>query len=388
MDGSTGSIQDLVEESSTNTSVSENSIKDNVNLDMMNKDGSAGTEVMKALRLSPGSTRGAKKMKRTVFTCDYPNCGKVFLSLYSLKAHDMSHTGERPHVCGWADCGRSFTSFYSMSAHCRTHTGQRPYSCTAPGCQKAFKSSSDLRRHSRTHTGDKPYACTFRGCFKSFSTSDIRKVHMRSHTGERPYVCDYENCQRTFKSQTNLANHRRVHTGEKPFQCKHPGCGKSFAEYSTLHKHQLVHTPRITYTCEMCKRVFRNITMYQAHQRRDHNWVNGEAAAQTPADDTAPSPSAAEESPQRIQLLLTDVDVRSLGIEGDTAQVLVLPSDGDQGEETDGPYDLHLVGCTSTLVVESEGNSPGLAVSPAEGGADDPELGEVGLSVVIEDTGT
>ena len=47
-------------------------------------------------------------------------------------------------------------------------------------------------------------------------------------------------------------------------------------------------------------------------------------------------PATGEESPQRIQLLLTDLDVRSLGIEGETAQVLVLPPDGDQVQVRDG----------------------------------------------------
>ncbi|XP_037081344.1 zinc finger protein 76-like [Pollicipes pollicipes] len=319
-----------------------------------------------------------KKAARTSHSCDFAGCDKKFLSYHSLKSHAMVHSGERPHACQWADCGRTFTSFYSMSAHCRTHTGQRPYGCTVAGCTKAFKTSSDLRRHARIHTGDKPYACSFRGCFKRFSTLDIRKVHVRTHTGERPYVCEFDNCSKAFSSQTNYKNHMRTHTGEKPFVCKHPDCDKSFTEYSTMYKHQMVHLQSFI-VCDVCSKNFRNMSTFQSHREREHSWLAPHPASQEQKEGA--EAAAAPASPQRIQLLLTELDVRTVEINGETAQVLVLPSDGDRPQESGETADLHLLGCAEALVVEAD-ESPGSGDAPSPAlSADDPDP----LSVVVEE---
>ncbi|NWW20884.1 ZN226 protein, partial [Falcunculus frontatus] len=51
-------------------------------------------------------------------------------------------------------CGRSFGQSSSLRAHQRSHTGERPYEC--PECGKSFRWSLSLRAHRRIHTGERP----------------------------------------------------------------------------------------------------------------------------------------------------------------------------------------------------------------------------------------
>ncbi|XP_030643661.1 zinc finger protein GLI4 [Chanos chanos] len=75
-------------------------------------------------------------------------CGKGFSHLCHLRAHQQTHTGERPFCCSL--CGRSFTKLSNLKAHRRVHTGERPYICT--DCGKRFTQKCNLKRHQRIHS--------------------------------------------------------------------------------------------------------------------------------------------------------------------------------------------------------------------------------------------
>lgn len=63
------------------------------------------------------------------------------------------------------ECSKEFKSEYSLKLHQLIHTGEKPYDC--PLCQTAFNRRDKLKRHMLIHE-PKKYQCLF-GCLKEFS---------------------------------------------------------------------------------------------------------------------------------------------------------------------------------------------------------------------------
>ncbi|KAI1886242.1 hypothetical protein AGOR_G00211970 [Albula goreensis] len=260
---------------------------------------------------------GRKPRRRRGTPQECPQCGRSFSNPRYLRAHVLSHSGQKQFRC--EICGKGFTYQNNLRRHHLLHTGARPYMCDR--CGKTFTQSSHLKDHLRNH--DRIYGWSrLRGrgtgreqgsadvgpklahpcpdcprsfmthtqllmhrkmcpiCERSFKWRGSLPAHIVRHTDNKLFSCEV--CGKTFSYQTNLARHLIIHAGTRPYSCHY--CGKTFNQSSNLRQHLLVHakagarrqtsepeggdpTSHLLHTCPECPSSFRTFNQLQKHRR-------------------------------------------------------------------------------------------------------------------------
>ncbi|XP_075976479.1 uncharacterized protein LOC142976795 [Anticarsia gemmatalis] len=166
-----------------------------------------------------------------------PVCKQVYLRA-NLRAHLLTHSGQRPHVC--MVCNKSFTTKWNLKLHRWTHMSRsaKPYKCAL--CAGAFVRHSEFVSHMHAHKSVRPYTCNYCGC--QFIRKYNCQRHVREHESAKKFVCKVPECGKSFHRTYYLSEHMKVHSGARPFACNI--CGKTSSNKSNHNKHVRIHHAR------------------------------------------------------------------------------------------------------------------------------------------------
>ena len=177
-------------------------------------------------------------------------CNRSYQSRTGLQYHQRSaHAMEKPFKC--EICNQSFSRNFSLKRHQLTHSGERQFACDI--CDKTFLTRDHLQRHKTSLHNDESYPCS--KCDKVFSREEYLSRHMTEHTGEAPkntYKCDI--CDKVFRDKYRYNDHKNSHSGAKPYVCHI--CSRDFSAHESLKRHVKIHGSEKPHICTICRKGF------------------------------------------------------------------------------------------------------------------------------------
>lgn len=230
------------------------------------------SESTNSTSFTPPSSKPSPRFPSQLKTirCSFSGCGKTFNRPANLAQHLRSHSNTRLFKCPHTPCPKDFLRESHLKHHVKSqHSDVRDYLCDWPDCGKSFVTGTRLRRHRAAHEGQKPFRCDVKDCGQVFRKHGTLQKHIAVvHEGKRPYVCKVlnrqgEECGAGFDAAGKLKSHEgRVH-GDKRFWCTmcssatiageldldQEGTLYGFSTYAELQAHiGIEHAP----ACEAC----------------------------------------------------------------------------------------------------------------------------------------
>ncbi|XP_054154487.1 PR domain zinc finger protein 10-like [Oppia nitens] len=257
-------------------------------------------------------------------------CQKVFPRFYSLRRHQIMHSGEKKYKC--PICFMSFSHVYNRNRHVKKHSkspvtkklivetqgtsdqildnltetmkkstnntndelmkaptsvpivarksspkvvnnSNKPFRCHE--CYKCFTTDDRLLRHAIVHSSDedvKPLACDI--CQKRFLNNSALSCHLKVHSTpkDQPRRYDCVICKQWFDSTQQRKDHIITHANPITGQFTCPNCSKGFDEFAAVRKHIRAFHSDKQYPCTQCEKVFPRPDKLKLHMLRhsDH----------------------------------------------------------------------------------------------------------------------